>query len=260
MSQIPKTIHYCWFGGAPLPDLAQKCIASWRAFCPEYRIVRWDETTFDFEAFPYAKEALEAKKWAFVSDVARLYALHRCGGIYMDTDVEVLKPLDEILQYEAVSGFESDTEIPTGLMASKANHPFIGELLEEYRTAHFVQEDGSLDLTTNVTRITEACLAYGFVPNNTLQTVQGLTLLPKDFLCPKDYTTRKLEITDNTLVIHHFDGSWLSDEQKYVAEKARKLSELLGDKVSYKLAKALGVFKYRGSKGAFEFIKSKREI
>ena len=132
----------------------------------------------------------------------------------MDTDVEVLKPLDVLLQYDAVSGFESATRIPTGLMACREGLPIFKELLSEYDDLHFVKSDGSMDLTTNVTRITNTLLKYGFVPNNQLQTVNGFTLLPQDWLCPKDYETKVVNITPNTLCIHHFDGSWLNRTAK----------------------------------------------
>ncbi len=129
---IPKKIHYCWFGGAPLPDLVQKCIASWQEHCPEYEIIRWDESNFDLNCCDYVKEAYQAQKWAFVSDVARLYALVTYGGIYMDTDMELLKPLDDILQYEAISGFESNCRISAGLLSCHAKHPFFQELLHQW--------------------------------------------------------------------------------------------------------------------------------
>ena len=181
--KIPKIIHYCWFGGNPLPELAQKCIASWKKYCPEYEIREWNESNFDLNCCDYVREAYEAKKWAFVSDVARLYALVNYGGIYMDTDVEVVKPLDPLLQYDAVSGFQTDVEMQTGLMACEKGNIMFQELLDDYKTAHFIFTDGSFDLTTNVTRITNTCLKYGFVADNKKQTVNSLVLLPKDYLC-----------------------------------------------------------------------------
>ena len=212
---IPKIIHYCWFGNNPLSPLAQKCIQSWKLFCPDYKIIEWNEKNFDLNYNAYVKEAYTAKKWAFITDVVRLYALTKYGGIYMDTDVELLKSLDDILKYQAVSGFESENRMPTGMMASCSHHPLFLELLHEYDDLHFIKEDGSYDMTTNVTRITNTCLKYGLKLNNTLQEVHGLTLFPNDYFCPKDSQTLKLTLTSNTYAIHHFDGSWLDSRAKH---------------------------------------------
>ena len=220
---IPKVIHYCWFGGNPLSELAEKCIESWKKYCPDYEIKEWNEKNFDINCCAYVREAYDAGKWAFVSDVARLYALVNEGGIYMDTDVEVIRPLDSLIQYHAVSGFETDTAIPTGLMACEKDNSMFKELLDEYETIHFKLSDGTLDTKTNVVRITNACLKYGIVLNNTKQTINTFTLLPKDYLCPKDHVTGAVHLTDNTLTIHHFNGSWLTDKEKYQAELTKKI-------------------------------------
>lgn len=196
-----------------MPKLALKCIESWKKYCPDYEIKEWNEDNFDLDMYPYVREAYDARKFAFVTDVVRLYALYHEGGIYMDTDVEVIKPLDSLLQYEAVSGFESPTQISTGLMASRDGHPLFKELLDEYNGIHFHRPDGTLDTTTNVTRISNTCLKYGLRLDNTLQTVCGFTLLPKDYLCPKSYKTGELELTANTLCIHHFSGSWVQNNK-----------------------------------------------
>lgn len=211
---IPKIIHYCWFGGNKKPKLAQKCIKSWKKYCPDYEIIEWNEDNFDLNYNAYVKEAYESEKWAFVTDVVRLFALVNVGGIYMDTDVEVLRPLDSLLQYEAVSGFEDETHISTAFMALKKGHPMFKELLDEYQKVHFIKDDNSPDLTTNVTRITNACMKYGFKPNNQKQTVNGLTLLPNDYLCPKDFHSGKICLTNNSYVIHHFSGSWFDDNMQ----------------------------------------------
>lgn len=225
---IPKIIHYCWFGGNPLPPLAMKCIESWKKYLPDYEIKEWNESNFDLNYNDYVREAYEAKKWAFITDVVRLYAMVKEGGIYMDTDVEVLKPLDSLLSYDAVCGFETETRIQTGLMACQKGQPFFKELLHEYDGIHFKLQDGSLDMTTNVTRITNACLRYGFVPNNQKQIVNGLTLLPQDYLCPKLKEGRGLMLTVNTLVIHHFTGSWIGRAEKM----KRNIAHLLGGRLT----------------------------
>ena len=122
---IPKIIHYCWFGGKPLSPMARRCIDSWKKYCPDYQIKRWDETNFDLNSCTYIREAYEAKKWAFITDYVRLCVMYNYGGIYMDTDVEVLKNLDCFLSEKAFSGFESVDRIPTGIMASEKECPII---------------------------------------------------------------------------------------------------------------------------------------
>lgn len=243
---IPKKIHYCWFGGNPLPELAQKCIASWKKYCPDYEIIEWNESNFDINCCAYVKEAYEAKKWAFVSDVARLFALVNYGGIYMDTDVEVLRPLDDFLGYEAVSGFETKDRIQTGLMACLEGQPLFEELLHDYDNAHFLRKDGFYDTTTNVTRITDMCLKYGLRLDNTLQTVNGFTLFPDDYFCPKDYETKITTITENTYTIHHFDASWFSEEDKYVTKLKQKFKKILPKKTACHVAKFLAIAKFSG--------------
>ncbi len=248
---IPKKIHYCWFGGNPLPELAQKCIESWKKFCPDYEIIEWNENNFDINYNAYVKEAFEEKKWAFITDVARLYALVNYGGIYMDTDVEVLKPLDGFLEESAFSGFESEERIPTGIMAAEVGQPLFQELLDDYKGAHFRREDGTLDYTTNVTRITNVCLKHGLVLNNTKQTVAGFTLYESEYFCPKDSETGKVRLTENTHAIHHFDGSWLTPEAKYILQKQIKYGKFMPKKLAARFAKFRGIAHCRGIKCAF---------
>lgn len=224
---IPKVIHYCWFGRGQMPKLALKCIESWKKYCPDYEIKEWNEDNFDLDLYPYVREAYDTRKFAFVTDVVRLYALYHEGGIYMDTDVEVIKPLDSLLAYDAVSGFESPTQIQTGLMASRDGHPLFKELLDEYNGIHFVRPDGTLDITTNVIRISNTCREYGLRLDNTLQTVRGFTLLPKDFLCPIEHEGHRLVLTPNTLCIHHFAGSWVTGKALWKKRVARLLGSNL---------------------------------
>ena len=249
---IPKKIHYCWFGGNPLPELAQKCILSWKKYCPDYEIIEWNESNFDINCCDYVREAYEAKKWAFVSDVARLYALVNYGGIYMDTDVEVLRSLDDLLTYDAVSGFEAKDRIPTGLMACREGQSLFVELLNEYDAIHFLRKDGTYDTTTNVTRITNTCLKYGLQLNNTLQTVNGFTLLPCDYLCPKDCETHALTITKNTYVIHHFDGSWLSEVDRVTVEMSRRYRKVLPKSAANLLGRFVAKKRINGLKVAIK--------
>lgn len=217
---IPKIIHYCWFGRNPKPALAEKCIASWKKFCPDYRIVEWNEDNFEVSQAPlYVRQAYEAGKWAFVTDYVRLWAMTEMGGIYMDTDVEVIKPLDGFLSHQAFSGFENPSHIPTGIMACEKDYPLFKALLGFYDTASFYNHDGSLNKTTNVTTITNMCLERGFVPNNTYQVLEGFALYPQDYFCPVDNATMKLHKTANTHTIHWFSGSWYSEEDRKERKK-----------------------------------------
>ncbi len=224
---IPKKIHYCWFGRNPLPEDAKKYIESWKEHCPDYEIIEWNEDSFDINSVPYVKEAYENRKWAFVTDYVRLYALYNQGGIYMDTDVEVLKPLDVFLSEEAFSGFESETAVPTGIMASEPGQKAISDLLHDYDDRHFVNEKGEMDLSTNVEAITRYFVENGMKMNNEKQTVNGFTMYPYDYFCPKNSRTLKIEITENSYTIHHFAGTWVENETKF----RKKIKKLLGPKL-----------------------------
>lgn len=228
---IPKIIHYCWFGGKPKPLLAEKCIESWKKYLPDYEIIEWNEENFDINSNDYCKEAYESKKWAFITDYVRVKVLYEFGGIYMDTDVEVLKSLDVFLSLKAFSGFESKDRIPTGIMASEKNLPLFSKLMHDYDDRHFIKENGELDLTTNVTTITNYLLEDGLVLNNKKQTVSDFTLFPNDYFCPKDCVTRKIHLTNNSYVIHHFDGSWQPKKKKLKYELINRLNPKLIEKL-----------------------------
>lgn len=215
-NNIPKIIHYCWFGGNPLPELAVKCINSWKKHCPDYEIIEWNESNFDLQQNTYIKEAFAAKKWAFITDYVRLYALLKYGGVYMDTDVELIKPIDSFLVHDAFSGFEKIDNVPTGIMACKKKFRLFQELLDFYKDKHFILPDGSLDTTTNTVIITQICLDKGLKLNNRFQIIDGFALYPKDYFCPKDYDSGEIILTDNTVAIHHFSGSWLTNEDKKI--------------------------------------------
>ena len=231
---IPKIIHYCWFGGAPLPPLAQKCIASWEKYLKWYEIKRWDENNFDFHCCPYVEEAYYAQKWAFITDYVRLYVLDKYGGIYMDTDVEVLKPLDRFLSHHAFSGFEDNHHIPTGIMGAEKNNPWISYLLSYYDNRRFILPDGSYDMTTNVVVITNMTKSKYFLKcDNTYQNLcNDVVIYPKDFFCPKDCSTNKLLITNNTHAIHHFSGSWVDPYSRLRGKTYQMLYRMFGQGVA----------------------------
>lgn len=225
---IPKKIHYCWFGRGQLPDLAIKCIESWKKYCPDYEIIEWNEDNFDVNCCEYVKEAYENRKFAFVSDYVRLYAMYTQGGIYMDTDVEVVKSLDVFLLHQGFSGFESDTQIPTGIMACEKDFPLFKDLLSYYDDRHFVNEDGTLDLTTNVVSITNLLSEKGFIPNGQYQVVDGFALYPRDYFCPLEDSTGKMFKSKNTSTIHWFNKSWVSHSLRIRSKITRVFHRIFG--------------------------------
>ena len=214
---IPKIIHYCWFGRGQKNELALKCIESWKKNCPEYILKEWNEDNFDLNSNKYVRQAYDSRRYAFVTDYVRLFALYNEGGIYMDTDVEVLKPLDVFLKHKAFSSFENNDKIPTGIMAAEQGNQWIFDLMQEYVDLEFVDSDGKLDLTTNVERITRLTMKeYGLVPKSGYQELKGgvVTLYPHDYFCPKDWETGNINLTENSHTIHHFSGSWHTEEEK----------------------------------------------
>lgn len=225
---IPKIIHYCWFGGNSIPELGKICIESWKKYLPDYEIKEWNEENFDLNENVYVKEAYEAKKWAFITDYVRLKVLYEIGGIYMDTDVEVCKSLEPYLFEHAFSGFESKDFVPTGIMAAEKGHYFIGVLLEYYKDRHFKLSEGKYDQKTNTVIITNTCVENGLILNNCTQTICGMTFYPNDFFCPKSHNTRKVNVTENTVCIHHFDGSWQTEEEKKYLKIRRNCVEKFG--------------------------------
>lgn len=220
---IPKIIHYCWFGRNPKPKLAEKCIKSWEKFCPDYEIMEWNEDNFDVDSAPlYVRQAYEAGKWAFVSDFVRLRAMTERGGIYMDTDVELVKPLDGFLKHQAFAGFETAESISTGMMACERGFPLFMEFLCHYDDASFLKEDGTLNVTTNVETVTGICLKHGLVQNGAYQVVDGLALYPSDVFSPASFETGKLQRTRKTVAIHWFSGSWYTEEERQNRKALRK--------------------------------------
>ena len=208
---IPKKIHYCWFGKNPLPELAKNCINSWKKNLPDYEIIEWNEDNFDINSCTYIKEAYQVKKYAFVSDYVRLYVLVNYGGIYMDTDVEVIKSIDQFLEYKAFSGFETKNFIPTGIMACEKNFELFNEFLDDYKNCHFIKPDGTFETISNVVKMTNTCKKYGLILNDKYQIIRDFALFPSEYFCPKRKKEKWKEhlITENTYTIHHFAGSWL---------------------------------------------------
>lgn len=212
---IPKVIYYCWFGKGSMPSLAEKCIESWRKYCPQYKIVCINEENFDITQNKYAKQAYEAGKWAFVSDYARLKVLYEQGGVYFDTDVELIKPIDKLIEENGYMGFDDNGVVSTGLgFACEKGNEAVGAMLADYDDIPFILPDGSYDLTPCPDRNTKVLLNLGMDINNKNQIFMGIRMLPEDFLCPMKYYTGKKKITKNTYSIHHFSASWISATAK----------------------------------------------
>lgn len=243
---IPKIIHYCWFGKGEMPDLVLQCLASWSRFLPEYEIRVWNEENFDVNLYQYARQAYQERKFAFVSDVCRLYALKTVGGIYLDTDVEFLKPLDnELLANIAFTGFEDNFLLSSAIMGSIQESQWINELLSYYHNRSFYRANGALDLQPNTESITAFMKAEKSLrTDNTLQVLPNYcTIYPSDYFSPKSWKTLKINITENTYSIHHFAASWLQHANYSLMGKLT--NRLLGKRISDFLAKH-----YRNLKGA----------
>ncbi len=256
---IPKKLHYCWFGGNPLPDSAKKCIESWKRFCSDYEIIEWNESNFDIDCCDYVREAYQAKKWAFVSDVARLSALVNQGGIYMDTDVEVIRPLDNLLQSEAFVCFEKENAIATCLMACQPDHPFFRDVLKMYDSLHFFREDGTNDQTTNVARITNYCVQQGLKLDGSQQTIAGMTIFPSDFFSPINFDTGKMCQSSNTYSIHWFDASWFNPAMQYQKKLNWKLNRVMPKTMAYNVSRFIAVTKFNGIQEALKKMVAKKK-
>ena len=207
---IPKIIHYCWFGRGELPEPAKRCIASWEKYCPDYQIIRWDEDNFDVDGSEYTRYCYERKKYAFLSDYVRLAVVKQHGGIYLDTDVEVVRSLDEVLQYSAFFGFENDGMINTGQgFGAQAEHPAVIAMLEQYEKMA-PDENGVFELKACPALNTAALLPFGLKQDGSRQTVCGAEILPMEYMNPYDDSTGWLNKTVNTFSIHWYAKSWMS--------------------------------------------------
>ena len=229
---IPKIIHYCWFGHNPLPPMAIKCIESWKKYLPDYEIREWNEENFDVNSTPYSQEAYAAKKYAFVSDYARFEILHKYGGLYFDTDVEIIKPLDEIVARGPFMGCENEvgikktTDLHVAPGLGLGVNPGLGlykEILELYASLHFLKENGEFNQKTVVRYTTEVLSRHGLRNVNELQQVAGIWIYPKDYFCSISTYDGKLRLTANTVSIHHYAQSWISPSHRILRNWVLKI-------------------------------------
>jgi len=225
---IPKVIHYCWFGRNEKPPLAQKCIASWRRFCPDYQIVEWNEDNFSIEQHPYLKWCWDQKKWAFLSDFARLLILAEQGGIYLDTDVELIRPLDDLLGFDAYYGFEDDRHVATGLgFGCAAHHSTVEAMISVYEDLR-PDETGAYPTAACPRYNTQALQMHGLNLNGQRQTVLGAEILPADYLNPYDDPTGRLRKTANTYSIHWYGKSWMNKRTILKSRLMKPLHRVFG--------------------------------
>jgi len=224
---IPKIIHYCWFGGSPLPKDALECIASWKRYHPDYEIKEWNENNFNVHMIPFMSEAYSANKYAYVSDYARLWVLYNYGGVYFDTDVEVIRPLDDIFSMGSFMGIEKCTrenvngvQIAIGLgFASQKGDRILKEIMDFYETHHYIYPDGHMEQIPIVPITTDVLARHGFDRQNRLQKIGDFTIYPWDFFCPIEFLSSKLDITSNTRTIHHYTATWMSWTDKLKMKK-----------------------------------------
>lgn len=261
---IPKIIHYCWFGDKPLPNMAIKCIRSWKKYCPDYEIRCWNEKNFDINVCPYVAEAYEEKAWAFVSDYARLWIIYNYGGIYLDTDVELLKNIDNLLKYDVFMGFENTQYVNTGVgFGSCPRSGVIKAMLEEYDNIHFKDDNGREDRLPCPERNTKALLKYSLVQNGKTQLLrENVLVLAPEFMSPIDYESTEMHKTQNTISIHHFSASWHTEDQKKARlwkiylRRQKRLGEKFGNRVFWLYGVWL-TFRMLGIKWLANRIKSK---
>lgn len=230
-NNIPKIIHYCWFGNKKKPNLVKKCLASWKKTCPDYKFIEWNETNFDVKSNQYVKEAYDKKQYAFVSDFVRLWAVYQYGGIYLDTDVELINSINPLLKNSAFFTSEDDIHISTGLgFGAEKHHPLVKAILDDYQNVHFINPDKTLDRTTCPIRNTKTVHKYY---GRTLHfdkklTIDNVCFLPKEYFCPLDYETKELTITKQTYAIHWFGQSWMNPFEKFRKTAKRFLTKIIG--------------------------------
>lgn len=223
---IPKKIHYCWFGGNPLSEKDKRCIESWKKYCPDYEIIEWNETNYDLQNNQYMSDAYKEKKWGFVPDYARFDIIYKNGGFYLDTDVELIKSLDELLDNQAYMGFEGKIWINGGIgFGAEAGDSTIRKLRDMYEDKSFYKEDGSLNLTPSPYYITEKLVSIGLKRNNQMQKVETLTIYPSEYFAAKDYETGKIHCTEKTISIHQYNASWQTPKERLKIRIKRIIGE-----------------------------------
>ncbi|MCR5204111.1 MAG: glycosyl transferase [Lachnospiraceae bacterium] len=246
---IPKIIHFCWFGKKKIPKDFRKYIKGWKKLCPDFEIKEWNESNFDLKRSRYASEAYRAGKWAFVSDYARFRILYDYGGIYLDTDVELVKPLDELLAScakDGITGFMGIERPETGdiapglICAAEPHNPVMKELLLGYKGRHFDLGNGEYDMTTVVEYTTGLMKKKGFGGNNLICDIEQFRIYPSEYFNPMDMNTGKITVTENTYSIHHYASSWVDGYSRLRGKVYKIIRKNLGEKAATATRKLLG--------------------
>lgn len=233
---IPKIIHFCWFGTNPLSEEVKNYIETWKKHLPDYEIKMWNEDNFNYNEFDFSREAYQKKKYAFVSDFCRLFVLAKHGGIYLDTDVEVLKSFDDLLNQKAFMGYEDFRMIGTSVIGSEPNSEFISEILQIYKTKKFILENNKIDVTPNVVVITDYLKEKNVITDGGVDNYdEKLTIYPRDYFSPKVFDTKKINITENTYSIHHFSQSWTSLNHQIIQIFKTILVKIIGFDLTRKI-------------------------
>lgn len=228
-TKIPKTIHYCWFGGKEKPEIVKRCIESWRKHLNDYEIIEWNEDNFDVDRIPYVSQAYQARKFAFVSDYVRVYALYKYGGVYLDTDVEVFKSLNKFLNHESFWGFEQENYIATSTIGAAKGNKLIKMFLDSYEGRKFLKDDGEYDDFTNVATVTKILQELGLKKNGEFQILDELGVFyPQTYFSPYDYINCRKLITENSYTIHHFYKSWLPPSVRFKSSLKLITSKVIG--------------------------------
>ena len=211
---IPRKIHYCWFGGKPLPTEAKKCIDSWKKYCPDYEIIEWNEKNYNLNKNQYVKYTYENKKYAFLTDYVRLDIIYNEGGIYLDTDVELLKPLDDLLDCDLYLGMETPGKVNTGQgFGAVKENSFIRQNMQFYENYNYLDNKGNFKKIICVEVTSKLLKDIGLTENNEKQKLNNIIIYPTDYFCPLKLGTNKLKVTKNSYSIHHFSGSWKSNNK-----------------------------------------------
>ncbi len=258
---IPKIIHYCWLGGNPLPEIAINCIETWKKYCPDYEIKEWNETNYDFSKHPYMKGALESKKWGFVPDYARLDIVYQFGGIYLDTDVEVLKSFDDLLKLPGFAGMEvvGRVNLGQGFGAEPKNETIL-KMRDAYDSIKFINDNDFLSKHASPVYQTKSLLKMGMKSINRKQKVGKLFIFPTEYFCPKNIDTGEIKVTSSTYSIHHFDGSWADQTTRYGYHLKWKCINKYGHRMGrliYYFKFLCYIFDNKGWKGILEKIQLK---